>query len=119
MQPLEKVEKKSEADQERESAAEALGPNALQSAHVDVKPDATFRLARIRTELDTTALRLDIAASGSASNSAPSGAAIESAASHIRRGRLELPPAPLDSSQNELRLLVRTAPAHAAPHRAL
>jgi tetratricopeptide (TPR) repeat protein len=120
VQSLEKAGKKSEADQERESAAEALGPNALQSAHVDVKPDATFRLARIRTELDTTALRLEIAASGSAANSATSsGAAIESAASHIRRGRQELTAGHLDSSENEFRGVLRTEPANAAAHRGL
>jgi predicted Zn-dependent protease/TolB-like protein len=119
VQSLEKAGKKSEADQERESAAEALGPNALQSAHVDVKPDATFRLARIRTELDTTALRLEIAASGSAPNSAPTGAAIESAASHIRRGRQELTAGHLDSSENEFRGVLRTEPANAAAHRGL
>ncbi len=119
VQSLEKAGKKSEADQERESAAESLGPNALQSAHVDVKPDATFRLARIRTELDTTALRLEIAASGSTANSGPSGAAIESAASHIRRGRQELTAGHLDSSENEFRGVLRTEPANAAAHRGL
>ena len=119
VQSLEKAGKKSEADQERESAAEALGPNALQSAHVDVKPDATFHLARIRTELDTTALRLEIAASGTAANSAPSGAAIESAASHIRRGRQELTAGRLNSSENEFRGVLRTEPANAAAHRGL
>jgi tetratricopeptide (TPR) repeat protein len=119
VQSLEKAGKKSEADQERESAAEALGPNALQSAHVDVKPDATFRLARIRTELDTTALRLEIAASGSAANSSASGAAIESAASHIRRGRQELTAGHLDASEDEFRGVLRTDPANAAAHRGL
>jgi predicted Zn-dependent protease/TolB-like protein len=119
VQSLEKAGKKSEADQERESAVEALGPNALQSARVDVKPDATFRLARIRTELDTTALRLEIAASGSAPNSATPGAAIESAASHIRRGRQELTAGHLDSSENEFRGVLRTEPANAAAHRGL
>jgi predicted Zn-dependent protease/TolB-like protein len=119
VQSLEKAGKKSEADQERESAAEALGPNALQSAHVDVKPDATFRLARIRTELDTTALRLEIAASGSAASSSASGAAIESAASHIRRGRQELTAGHLDASENEFRGVLRTEPANAAAHRGL
>src|SRR5713226_4314018 len=119
VQSLEKAGKKAEADQERVSAAEALGPNALQSAHVDAKPDASFRLARIRTELDTTALRLEIAASGSTANSGPSGAAIESAASHIRRERQELTAGHLDSSENEFRGVLRTEPANAAAHRGL
>jgi predicted Zn-dependent protease len=116
---LEKAGKKSEADQERESAAESLGPGALQSAHVDAKPDATFRLARIRTELDTTALRLEIAASGNAANSSASDAPVDSSASHIRRGRQELTAGRLDSAETEFRGVLRTEPTNAAAHRGL
>jgi tetratricopeptide (TPR) repeat protein len=117
---LEKAGKKAEADQEHESAAESLGPNALQSAHVDVKPDPTFRLARIRNELDTTALRLEIGASGGTPNLSPaSGVAVESAASHIRRARQELAAGHLDSAENEFRGVLRTEPANAAAHRGL
>jgi len=118
VQSLEKAGKKAEADQERESAAEALGPNALQSTHVDAKPDAGFRLARIRTELDTTALRLEIAASGSANSSAVSTSA-DSSASHIRRGRQELAAGHLDSAENEFRGALRAEPGNAAAHRGL
>ena len=119
VQSLEKAGKKAEADQERESAAEALGPNALQSAHVDAKPDAGFRLARIRTELDTTALRLEIAASGSAANSTAASTAVDTSASHIRRGRQELAAGRLDSAENEFRGVLRNEPANAAAHRGL
>src|SRR5258706_2700792 len=119
VQALEKAGKKSEADQERESAVESLGPNALQSAHVDAKPDATFRLARIRTELDTTALRLEIAASGSSANSAASSAPAGSSASHIRRGRQELAAGRLDSAESEFRGVLRTEPSNSAAHRGL
>jgi predicted Zn-dependent protease/TolB-like protein len=116
VQALEKAGKKAEADQERESAAESLGPNALQSVHVDAKPDATFRLARIRTELDTTALRLETAASGSAANSV---APVDSSASHIRRGRQELAVGSLDSAETEFRGVLHTEPTNAAAHRGL
>jgi tetratricopeptide (TPR) repeat protein len=119
VQSLEKAGKKAEADQERVSAAEALGPNALQSAHVDAKPDASFRLARIRTELDTTALRLEIAASGSALNSAAVSTSVDSSASHIRHGRQELAAGRLDSAENEFRGVLRTEPGNAAAHRGL
>ena len=119
VQALEKAGKKAEADQERESAAEALGPNALQSARVDGKLDATFRLARIRTELDTTALRLEIASASSGANSAAMSTAVNSSASHIRRGRQELAAGRLDSAENEFRGVLRTEPANAAAHRGL
>jgi Tfp pilus assembly protein PilF/TolB-like protein len=119
VQSLEKAGKKAEADQERESAAEALGPNALQSVHMDAKPDATFRLARIRTELDSTALRLEIAASGSTLNSAAVSTSVDTSASHIRRGRQELAAGRLESAENEFRGVLRNEPANAAAHRGL
>jgi tetratricopeptide (TPR) repeat protein len=119
VQSLEKAGKKAEADQERESAAEALGPNALQSVHMDAKPDASFHLARIRTELDTTTLRLEIAASGSALNSAAVSTAVDTSASHIRRGRQELAAGRLDSAENEFRGVLRTELGNAAAHRGL
>jgi tetratricopeptide (TPR) repeat protein len=116
---LEKAGKKAEADQERESAAEALGPNALQSVRVDTKPDASFHLARIRTELDTTALRLEIAASGVAANSAADTASVDSLAYHIRRGRQELAAGHLDSAEKEFQGVLRVEPANAGAHRGL
>jgi tetratricopeptide (TPR) repeat protein len=119
VESLEKAGKKAEADQERVAAAESLGPNALQSAHVDAKPDASFRLARIRTELDTTALRLEIAASGSGARSAALSTSVNSAASHIRRGRQELAAGRLDSAESEFRGVLHTEPANAAAHRGL
>jgi Tfp pilus assembly protein PilF len=119
VQSLEKAGKKAEADQERESAAEALGPNALQSARVDGKLDATFRLARVRTELDTTALRLEIASASSGANSAALSTSVNSSASHIRRGRQELAAGRLDSAENEFRGVLRIEPTNAAAHRGL
>jgi predicted Zn-dependent protease/TolB-like protein len=119
VQSLEKAGKKAEADQERVSAAESLGPTALQSTHVDAKSDATFRLARIRTELDTTALRLEIAAAGNGARSAAVGTLVDSSASHIRRGRQELAAGRLDSAETEFRGVLRTEPANAAAHRGL
>jgi predicted Zn-dependent protease len=119
VQSLEKAGKKVEAEQEREAAAEALGPNALQSAHVDVKPDATFRLARVRSELDTTALRLEVAAAGTGASSAASGASVASSAAHVRRGRQELATGHLDAAESEFRGVLRTEPGNAAAHRGL
>jgi len=116
---LEKAGKAAEADQERISAGEALGPNALQSVKLDAKPDPTLRLARIRTELDTTALRLEIAASANGASSAAASAAVDSSASHIRRARQEFTAGRLDSAETEFRAALRTEPANAAAHRGL
>ena len=119
VQSLEKAGKLADADQERESAKEALGPSALPSVHLDAKADATFRLARVRTELDTAALRLEIAASGSAQESAAVGAAVDTSASHIRRGRQELAAGRLDSAEKEFQGVLRAEPANSAAHRGL
>jgi tetratricopeptide (TPR) repeat protein len=120
VQALERAGKKAEADQERVAAAEALGPGALQSVHMDAKPDATFHLARVRTELDTTALRLEIAAAGSEANSSSGGnASLDTSASHVRRGRQELTAGRLDSAETEFRGALRLEPANASAHRGL
>lgn len=119
VQSLEKAGKKAEADQERESAAAALGPNALQSVRVDAKPDASFHLARVRTELDIAALRLEIAASGSEASSTAISASADTSASQIRRGRQDLAAGRLDSAENEFRGVLRAEPANAAAHRGL
>jgi Tfp pilus assembly protein PilF len=69
--------------------------------------------------LDTTALRLEIAASGSAANSAAETTSVDSSASHIRRGRQELAAGRLDSAENEFRGVLRNEPTNAAAHRGL
>ncbi len=66
IQSLEKAGNKTEADQEREAATEVLGPNAVPVVHVDAKSDTQPRLDRIKTDLDITALRLEIQSSPTA-----------------------------------------------------
>jgi tetratricopeptide (TPR) repeat protein len=118
VQALDRAGKKAEADQERVAASEALGPGALQSVHLDTKPDPAFHSARVRTELDTTALRLEIAASGTEANAANGGSAsLDTSASHLRRGRQELTAGRLDAAETEFRAALRMEPASA--HRGL
>src|SRR2546430_203205 len=54
---LEKAGNKSEANEERNSAAESFGPNVLSA----VKPESFAKLQRVTTELDTATLQLEIA----------------------------------------------------------
>jgi len=121
IQALEKAGKKTEADQERESANEALGPNALSQVRTDVKGDAATRVERIKTELDTAALRLEIESAGSAvkAASADSASAAESVTSHIRRARQELTAGRIDPAEREFRAALHGDPANAAAHRGL
>src|SRR6059058_676333 len=67
---LEKAEKKTEADQERETANETFGPNGLPAIRLDAKNEALARLNRIKTELDVTALRTEIESAGTRSSDA-------------------------------------------------
>src|SRR5260221_10999270 len=54
---LEKADKKTEADQERETATETFGPNGLPAIQLDPKNETLAHINRIKTELDVTALR--------------------------------------------------------------
>jgi tetratricopeptide (TPR) repeat protein len=117
IQALEKAGKKPEADQERETAAEALGPSAL--PRVDAKGDALAHLDRIKTDLDITALRLEIESSGAPANSITAMGAAETPGAHIRRGRQELSAGRLDTAESQFRAALATEPANAPAHQAL
>jgi tetratricopeptide (TPR) repeat protein/TolB-like protein len=121
IQSLEKAGNKAEADEERESVTEALGPNALSPVHVDAKGDPQAKLDRIRTELDITALRLEIQSSGPAITSASSspGNAADTPGTHIRRGRQELTAGRLDTSESEFRAALAADSANASAHSGL
>jgi Tfp pilus assembly protein PilF len=99
--------------------AEALGPNALPAIRVDAKGEALPRLERIKTELDITALRLEIESSGSATNAAGAKGAAETPGAHIRRGRQELAAGRLDTAESEFRAALGADPANASAHREL
>jgi tetratricopeptide (TPR) repeat protein len=119
IQSLEKAGKKAEADEEREAATEALGPNALPTIRVDAKADANPHLDRIKTELDITELRLEIETSGAPANSATANGAVETPGAHIRRGRQELSGGRLDTAETEFRAALAADPANAYAHRDL
>jgi len=112
---LEKAGKKEEADQERVSATEALGPNALPAVQLDAKGDALARLDRIKTELDITELRFEIEAP-QAQAAAPES---DTPAAHIRRGRQELAAGRLEAAEKEFRAALAEEPGNAAAHRSL
>ena len=124
VQSLEKAGKKTEADEERVAAAEALGPNALASVRTDAKADA-LSLERVRTDLDITALRLEIespdagTAPSVSANTSASGAVEGTSATRIRYGRQELAAGRLDTAESAFRAALTSDPANAAAHRGL
>jgi len=119
IQSLQRAGKKPEADQEREAAAEAFGPNALPIVRVEPKSELFQRFERIKTELDATVLRLEIAPPQPAANSAGDNSALDTTASLVRRGRQEMAAGHLDVAETEFRAALRSEPANAAAHRGL
>ena len=120
---LEKAGKKAEADQERDTAAETFGPDALPALRLDAKPDAKkdtlTRLERVRMEMDTTALRLEIVSAGDSANAAAANATANSPAPYIRRGRQELSAGRVDAAEGEFRAALAADAASASAHNGL
>jgi tetratricopeptide (TPR) repeat protein len=120
---LERAGKKAEADQERDTAAETFGPDALPVVRLDAKPDARkdalARLERVRTEMDTTALRLEIVSAGDSANAAAVTPGVDTPASHVRRGRQELSAGRVDAAEVEFRAALAADASSASAHNGL
>jgi len=115
---LEKAGKKAEADQERDTAAEMFGPDALPVVRLDAKKDTLLHLERVRAEMDTTALRLEIVSAGDTANAAAAAVA-DTPAAHLRRGRQELSAGRVDAAENEFRVALAADPGSASAHNGL
>jgi Tfp pilus assembly protein PilF len=98
-----------------------LGPNAVPVVHVDTKSDTQSRLDRIKTDLDITALRLEIQSSPTAVTSASASGAGTPAtpATHVRRGRQELAEGRLDTAESEFRAALAADASNDSAHRGL
>jgi len=116
---LEKANKKSEADQERESANESFGPNGLPAIHLDAKSETLARLHRITTELDVTALRPEIASAESPLSQSASDFSVDSAISRLRRGRQDLSAGRIDAAEKEFLAVLADDAKNAAAHHGL
>jgi tetratricopeptide (TPR) repeat protein/TolB-like protein len=111
---LEKAGNKSEAEQERGTAIEAFGPNGLPAIHLDAKNEFVFKLIRIKTELDVTALRAGLESPESGSVVAASGGSADTPAAHIRRARQELSAGHVDAAEKEFRAALAGDPHNAS-----
>lgn len=111
---LNKAGKKEEADEEKDAAAEALGPGALPV----VKPENFAKAERVKSELDTSALQLENLTQQNAV--APGNdSANNSAVSLVRRGRQELSAGRLDTAETAFRAALAADSGDAAAHRGL
>ena len=114
---LEKADKKTEADQERDTANETFGPNGLPAIHLDAKNETLAKLNRIKTELDVTALRTEIETAAVPSGDAAS--SIDAAVAHLRRGRQELSAGNAEAAEKEFRAVLAADSTSPAAHRGL
>jgi tetratricopeptide (TPR) repeat protein len=113
---LEKAGKQTEADQQRETANETFGPNGLPAINLDAKNETVARLNRIKTELDVTALRSEIASAESPASAAASASSNDTSVARLRRGRQELSAGHADAAEKEFRAVLATDPGSAAAH---
>jgi tetratricopeptide (TPR) repeat protein/TolB-like protein len=102
---LEKAGKQAEADEERDTAAETFGPDGLPVVRLDPKNESASlaKLQRVRTELDTTALQLELASAASVGGGGNAAAMVDTPAAHIRRGHQELSAGRVDEAEAEFR----------------
>lgn len=114
---LEKAEKTGEADQEREAAKEAFGPNGLPPIQLDGKGETLARLTRIKTELDLSGFRAEPA--DAPASTASAAVASDTPAARIRRARKELSAGNMDAAEKEFRAALAAEPSSAAAHRGL
>jgi tetratricopeptide (TPR) repeat protein len=114
---LEKAGNKSEANEERNSAAESFGPNTLPA----VKPETFAKLQRITTELDTATLQLEIASKdpGNGNGEGATSSSSASPSSLVRKGRQELVAGRLDTAEQAFRAALTTTPHDASAHRGM
>jgi tetratricopeptide (TPR) repeat protein len=110
---LEKAGKKNEAEEEKDAAAETLGPGALPP----VKADGLAKMERIKTELDASALQLENLTQRSSEATAI--AASNSSAAFVRRGRQELSAGRLETAEAAFRSALAADPGNAPAHRGL
>jgi Tfp pilus assembly protein PilF len=113
---LERAGKKSEADQERETATETFGPNGVPAVRADVKSDFVTRLSRLKTELDVTALRAGLVSAGPPTNAPETAESSDSATAHNRRARQKLSAGQVEAAEKEFHAALAGDPGNAAAH---
>ena len=116
---LERAGKKSEADQERETATETFGPNGLPAIRAEAKSDFVTRLNRLKMELDVTALRAGLVSPGTPASAPEAVESSDSAAAHIRRARQELSAGHVEAAEKEFHAALTGESGNAAAHRGL
>jgi tetratricopeptide (TPR) repeat protein len=118
---LDKEGKKDDATAARESASEAFGEKGLPLLKFDSKNSDTLeKFERVKRDLDTTSLRLEL--EGPRMQQASSGdpvAPMDAAVTHLRAGRQQLNAGRLDVAESEFRAALTADPHNASAYREL
>jgi tetratricopeptide (TPR) repeat protein len=113
---LEKAGKKEEAEQERNSAAEAFGPNGVAVVNLDSRSDAITHFERVTTEIDPETLRFEMESAEARAATSGESEARDTPAAHLRRARQELTAGRLDGAKREYRAALAGGNGNAAAH---
>jgi tetratricopeptide (TPR) repeat protein/TolB-like protein len=113
---LEKAGKQEEADQERNAALEAFGPNGLTTTHLDAKNDALMHFERVATEIDPETLRYEMASAEARAATGGNQEARDTPATHLRRARQALSGGQLDAAEREYHVTLASDQGNAAAH---
>lgn len=118
---LDKQGKKADAAAARETAAEDFGEKGLPLLKFDSKnSDSLAKYQRVKRELDTTSLRLELEGPRMqqtvAGDAAPS---MDGSVAHLRKGRQQLGAGRLDVAESEFRAALVADPHNASAHREL
>jgi tetratricopeptide (TPR) repeat protein/TolB-like protein len=113
---LEKAGKQEEADQERNAALEAFGPNRLTTMHLDAKSDSLTHFERVTTEIDPETLRFEMESAEARAAAGGPLDARDTPATHLRRARQELSGGQLEAAEHEYHVMLATDKGNAAAH---
>jgi Tfp pilus assembly protein PilF/TolB-like protein len=118
---LEKAGKKDELRAAREAAQEEFGEKGLPLLKFDAQHrDSLSRFERVKAELETTSLRLEL--EGPQTQAVSAAAVIvprDGAVAHLRQGRQQMRAGRLDVAEQEFRAALVSDPHNAAAHREL
>ena len=117
---LEKAGKKDDLRAARESSQEDFGEKGLPLLKFDSKkPDSLARYQRVKPELETTSLRLELRGPVTSPSTAGMSMPSDGAAGHLRQGRQQMRAGRLDVAEHEFRAALASDPHNAAAHREL
>jgi tetratricopeptide (TPR) repeat protein len=113
---LEKAGKQEEADQERNAALEAFGPNGVTTTHLDAKNDSLTHIERVATEIDPETLRFEMESAEARAATSGTQDGRDTPATHLRRARQDLSGGQLDAAEHEYHVALATDKGNASAH---